>query len=113
VKFGSERNLGQLKWQGVVIGSEAGTEVRSISHGRVAFADWFRGFGLLMILDHGNGYMSLYGHNDSLFKELGDWVEADEVIARVGPGSGQLGTGLYFEIRHNGKPINPIRWCKK
>ena len=112
VKFGSQRNIGQLKWQGVVIASQAGTEVRAVSHGRVAFADWFRGFGLLMILDHGNGYMSLYGHNDSLFKEHGDWVEANEVIARVGPGSGQLGSGLYFEIRHNGKPINPTRWCK-
>ncbi|WP_455212844.1 murein hydrolase activator EnvC family protein [Kaarinaea lacus] len=112
VRFGTERNIGQLKWQGVVIASQAGTEVRAVSHGRVAFADWFRGFGLLMILDHGNGYMSLYGHNDSLFKEHGDWVEANEVIARVGPGSGQLGSGLYFEIRHNGKPINPTRWCK-
>lgn len=113
VKFGSTRNIGQLKWQGVVIASQAGTEVRAVSHGRVAFADWLRGFGLLIILDHGNGYMSLYGHNDSLFKEHGDWVEANEVIARVGPGSGQLGSGLYFEIRHNGKPINPTRWCKK
>jgi septal ring factor EnvC (AmiA/AmiB activator) len=112
VKFGSKRNIGQLKWQGVVIASQAGTEVRAVSHGRVAFADWFRGFGLLLILDHGNGYMSLYGHNDSLFKEHGDWVEANEVIARVGRGSGQLGSGLYFEIRHNGKPINPTRWCK-
>jgi septal ring factor EnvC (AmiA/AmiB activator) len=112
VKFGSKRNIGQLKWQGVVIASQPGTEVRAVSHGRVAFADWFRGFGLLIILDHGNGYMSLYGHNDSLFKEHGDWVDANEVIARVGPGSGQLGSGLYFEIRHNGKPINPTRWCK-
>ena len=112
VKFGSKRNIGQLKWQGVVIASQPGTEVRAVSHGRVAFADWFRGFGLLIILDHANGYMSLYGHNDSLFKEHGDWVDANEVIARVGPGSGQLGSGLYFEIRHNGKPINPTRWCK-
>jgi septal ring factor EnvC (AmiA/AmiB activator) len=113
VRFGSKRNIGQLTWQGVVIDSPSGTEVRAVSHGRVAFADWFRGFGLLMILDHGNGYMSLYGHNDSLFKEHGDWVEANEVIARVGSGSGQAGSGLYFEIRHNGKPINPTRWCKK
>lgn len=112
VKFGSERLIGQLKWQGVVIASQAGGEVRAVSRGRVAFADWFRGFGLLMILDHGDGYMSLYGHNDSLFKEHGDWVEANEVIARVGPGSAQLGSGLYFEIRHNGRPVNPTRWCK-
>lgn len=112
VKFGSERNPGQLKWQGVLISSPAGTEVHAVSHGRVAFADWFRGFGLLMILDHGNGYMSLYGHNDSLFKEHGDWVETNEVIARIGPGSRNSETGLYFEIRHNGKPINPTRWCK-
>jgi len=112
-KFGKDRNIGQLKWQGVMISSAAGSEVRAISHGRVAFADWFRGFGLLIILDHGNGFMSLYGHNDSLYKEQGDWVEANEVIARVGPGSGKLGTGLYFELRHNGKPINPLHWCKK
>lgn len=112
-KFGNKRNIGQLKWQGVMISSAAGSEVRAVSHGRVAFADWFRGFGLLIILDHGNGYMSLYGHNDSLYKEQGDWVEANEVIARVGPGSSKLGSGLYFELRHNGKPINPLRWCKK
>ncbi|MCG6969720.1 MAG: peptidoglycan DD-metalloendopeptidase family protein [Gammaproteobacteria bacterium] len=113
VQFGSKRNIGQLTWQGVVISSPSGADVRAVSRGRVAFADWFRGFGLLLILDHGNGYMSLYGHNDSLFKEHGDWVEANEVIARVGSGNGQLGSGLYFEIRHNGKPINPTRWCKK
>ena len=112
-KFGKDRNIGQLKWQGVLISSDAGSEVRAISRGRVAFADWFRGFGLLMILDHGNGYMSLYGYNDSLYKEHGDWVEANEVIARVGSGSSKLGSGLYFELRHNGKPINPLRWCKK
>jgi septal ring factor EnvC (AmiA/AmiB activator) len=111
-KFGNDRNIGQLKWQGVMISSAAGSEVRAVSRGRVAFADWFRGFGLLIILDHGNGYMSLYGHNDSLYKENGDWVEANEVIARVGPGSSKLGSGLYFELRHNGKPINPLRWCK-
>jgi septal ring factor EnvC (AmiA/AmiB activator) len=113
VQFGSKRNIGQLTWQGVMIASRAGAEVRAVSHGRVAFADWFRGFGLLIILDHGNGYMSLYGHNDSLFKEHGDWVDANEVIASVGSGSGQSGSGLYFEIRHNGKPVNPTRWCKK
>lgn len=111
-RFGSDRNIGQLKWQGVMIASQAGAEVRAVSHGRVAFAEWFRGFGLLMILDHGGGYMTLYGYNESLFKEHGDWVEANEVIARVGPGSGISESGLYFEIRHNGKPINPTRWCK-
>lgn len=112
-RFGNNRNIGHLKWQGVMISSAAGSEVRAVARGRVAFADWFRGFGLLIILDHGNGYMSLYGHNDSLYKEHGDWVEANDVIARVGPGNGTLESGLYFELRHNGKPINPLRWCKK
>ena len=96
-----------------MIRANSGTEVRSISHGRVAFADWLRGFGLLLIVDHGDGYMSLFGHNESLYKEVGDWVEGGEVVATVGDSGGLDRAGLYFELRHDGQPINPRRWCKR
>ena len=111
-RYGSRRKVGKLKWQGVNIRAPEGTEVRAISHGRVAFADWLRGFGLLIIIDHGDGYMSLYGANQSLFKEVGDWVETGEVIASVGNSGGRQESALYFEIRHNGKPTNPLKWCR-
>lgn len=110
--FGSQREVGKLKWDGVMIAAPEGREVRAIHHGRVAFADWLRGFGLLLIIDHGDGYMSLYGHNQSLFKETGEWVEPGEVIAQVGSSGGRTTSGIYFGIRHNGAPENPIKWCK-
>lgn len=110
--FGKRREAGQVRWNGVLIATREGSEVRAISHGRVAYADWLRGYGLLIIIDHGNGYMSLYGHNQSLFKETGDWVEAGDVIGSVGKSGGQEQAALYFEIRHNGKPRNPTKWCK-
>ncbi|MEJ2398964.1 MAG: peptidoglycan DD-metalloendopeptidase family protein [Gammaproteobacteria bacterium] len=94
------------------IKAKAGRNVHAISHGRVAYADWLRGYGLLMIIDHGDGYMSLYAHNQALYKETGEWVEAGEVIASVGKSGGQKQAGLYFEIRHNGIPVNPARWCR-
>jgi murein hydrolase activator len=78
----------------------------------VAFADWLQGFGLIVILDHQDGYMSLYAHNQTLLKETGDWVEADELIASVGDSGGQEKPGLYFEIRHQGTPIDPSNWCR-
>jgi len=111
-RYGSTRKAGKLKWQGVNIRAPEGTEVSAISHGRVAFSDWLRGFGLLIIIDHGDGYMSLYGGNQSLFKEVGDWVETGEVIASVGNSGGRQDSALYFEIRHNGKPGNPLKWCR-
>ncbi len=111
-RYGSRRKVGKLKWQGVMIKAPEGTDVSSISHGRVAFSDWLRGFGLLTIIDHGDGYMSLYGGNQSLYKEVGDWVEAGEVIASVGNSGGNKNTALYFEIRHKGKPTNPLKWCR-
>lgn len=111
-RFGSKRKEGNLKWQGVLINSREGHDVQAISHGRIAFSDWLRGFGLLTIIDHGDGYMSLYGSNQSLYKEVGDWVEAGEVIASVGNSGGRQESGLYFEIRHNGKPTNPLKWCR-
>ncbi len=111
-RFGMAKGAG-LRWDGVVIAGEEGQEVRAVHHGRVAFADWLRGFGLLLIIDHGDGYMSLYGHNQSLFKEAGDWVQPGEVIALVGSSGGRLETGVYFSIRKKGKPVNPKKWCRK
>jgi murein hydrolase activator len=101
-----------MLWQGVTIGARIGAEVHAVSGGRVVFADWMRGFGLLAIIDHGDGYMSLYAHNQSLYKRVGEWVEAGELIAKVGDSGGQTDSGLYFEIRHQGKPVDPAAWCK-
>jgi len=106
-RFGSPRDTGGVSWQGVLIGAERGDPVHAVSHGRVAFADWLRGFGLLLIVDHGEGYMSLYGRNGSLFKEVGDWVAAGELVANVGEDG-----GVYFEIRENGVPTDPLAWCR-
>jgi len=111
--YGKSRKSKKLKWNGVIIKAKSGMNVRAIARGRIAYADWLRGYGLLVIIDHGDGYMSLYGHNESIQKETGDWVEANEVIASVGDSGGNEFTGLYFEIRYNGKPTNPARWCKK
>lgn len=110
-RFGTSR-VGGLKWDGVVIAAREGVEVRAVHHGRVAFADWLRGFGLLMIIDHGDGYMSLYGNNQSLFKEAGDWVEPGETVALVGNSGGQANPGVYFGIRYKGRPVNPKQWCE-
>lgn len=110
--FGAPRNLGDLRWRGVFIAAPEGQEVRAIAHGQVVFADWLRGFGQLLIIDHGNGYMSLYGYNKNLQKGTGAWVESGEVIATVGNSGGQDQYGLYFEIRHNGEPVNPGLWCR-
>ena len=110
-RFGQAREHRGLRWRGVFIATEAGQPVRAVSRGRVAFADWLRGFGLLIIVDHGDGYMSLYGHNQALFREAGDWVEDGEMLARVGDSGGAVETGLYFELRHEGKPIDPLKWC--
>ena len=109
--FGHKKPPSNLRWQGVVIKAPEGNNVRAVSHGRVAFADWLRGMGNLIIIDHGDGYLSLYGHNQSLFKSAGDWVEAGDVVASIGNSGGQSKPGLYFEIRKKGKPLNPARWC--
>ncbi|MCW8908761.1 MAG: peptidoglycan DD-metalloendopeptidase family protein [Sedimenticola sp.] len=110
--FGQQR-AGNLTWDGVVIAAGEGSEVRAIHHGRVAFADWLRGFGLLLIIDHGDGYMSLYGHNQSLFKDTGEWVEPGEAVALMGSSGGKERAGVYFGIRHNGRAVNPKKWCKR
>ena len=110
--FGKSRQAANLKWNGVLIRSAEGKDVKAISHGRVAYADWLRGYGMLVIIDHGDGYMTLYGYNQALNKETGDWVEEGEVIATVGRSGGQLKSGLYFEVRVKGRPSNPTKWCK-
>ena len=110
-KFGHRRNQGKMKWQGVFIDAPEGDPVYAVHYGRVVFSDWLRGFGLLMIISHGEGYMSLYGHNQVLYRETGEWVTAGDVIATVGDSGGQNQTGLYFEIRIDGKPNNPQQWC--
>ncbi len=109
--FGTSRNQGDLKWNGVVIKADYDEAVRAVTHGRVAFADWLQGYGFITIIDHNDGYMSLYGYTQAIYKKVGDWVEASEVIATVGDSGGQLRPGLYFEIRKQGKPVNPKKWC--
>lgn len=111
-RFGQPKSNSGLSWQGLFLNAAEGATVSSVFHGRVAFADWLRGFGLLLIIDHGDGYMSLYGHNQVLLKAVGDWVETGDPIARVGTSGGLREPGLYFEVRQNGQPRNPLRWCK-
>jgi septal ring factor EnvC (AmiA/AmiB activator) len=111
--YGQPRGTGPVKWNGVLLEAAAGTPVRAVYHGRVAFADWLQGLGLLVIVDHGAGYMSLYGHNEALLKEPGDWVEPGEPIAQVGDTGGQALPGLYFEVRYNGEPVNPHSWIAR
>ena len=110
-RYGAPRGESGLTWQGVLIEAPAGEAVRSIHRGRVAYADWLRGFGLLLIIEHDGGFMSLYGHNRTLTRETGDWVEPGEVIATVGDSGGNPRPALYFEIRRSGDPVNPRRWC--
>jgi len=112
-RYGSPRNLGKLKWQGIVIDSPTGNDVRATATGRVVFADWLRGFGLLIIVDHGEQYMTLYGNNETLLKQAGDTVQAGEVIAQSGEQGIRGLTGLYFEIRHRGAPTNPLKWLAR
>ena len=108
--YGDARAGDQLKWNGVIMGAPAGTPVRTVYHGRVVYAYWLPGLGLLVIVDHGDAYMSLYGHNETMLKELGDWVAPGEVIAQVGDSGGQSRNALHFEIRRNGEPIDPRPW---
>lgn len=111
--FGSSRRGDDLSWQGVRLAAQTGEDVQAVSPGQIVFADWFRNLGLLIIVDHGGGYMSLYGHNNELLKGAGDWVEDGEIIARAGDSGGLDSPALYFEIRHQGKPVNPGLWCRR
>jgi len=110
-RFGTELGDSKLKYNGVLIQAPQGQPVHAIYNGRVIFANWLQGLGLLLIIDHGNGYMSLYGHNEALYKKVGDIVKPNDLIAAVGNSGAPGPTGLYFEIRHNGQPINPEQWC--
>ena len=111
--FGQPRVGGSVKWNGVVLAAPRGREVRAVYHGRVAFADWLSGMGLLLIVDHGEGYMTLYGYNETILKDTGDWVAPGDVIATVGDSGGQQRAALYFEVRRGTKPESPRRWVTR
>jgi septal ring factor EnvC (AmiA/AmiB activator) len=111
--FGQPRAGGRLKWNGVVLAAPRGREVRAVYHGRVVFADWLAGMGLLVIVDHGEGFMTLYGYNETIVKSGGEWVAPGDVIATVGDSGGQQQASLYFEIRHGTTPVNPRTWITK
>ena len=108
--YGEHHISGKLRSRGVHIASRSGADVHAIARGRVVFADWLRGFGLLMIIDHGDNYMSLYGQNRSLYREVGEWVARDEMVAAAGNSGGQAKAGLYLELRKDGRPFNPDSW---
>lgn len=110
--FGSARGDTRSKWDGVLISSQPGTQVRAIHPGRVVFADWLRGAGLLVIVDHGDGYLSLYGHNQSLLSRPGDIVKTGQAISTVGKSGGREQAALYFAIRKQGQPADPAQWCR-
>lgn len=97
----------------MILEATPGTPVRAIHTGRVVYSDWLRGYGFMLIVDHGNGYLSLYGHNQTLLREVGDWVSAGDVLARSGDSGGAGDAGLYFEIRRQGKPVNPNGWVNR
>ena len=109
-RFGSPRSDGGVLWKGLFIAARAGEEVRAVADGRVVFADWLRGFGNLLIIDHGDAFMSLYGNNEALFKRVGDIIHGGEAVAAVGNSGGNTNSGLYFELRHQGKPLDPLDW---
>lgn len=110
-RFGASREDSGVSWKGLFIRAKEGDGVRAIADGRVVFSDWLRGFGNLMIIDHGDGYMSLYGNNQALLKRIGDEVKTGDNIAAVGNSGGNPETGLYFELRHQSKPFDPLAWC--
>ena len=110
-RFGTQLAGTGLTSRGVFIETREGDSIHAISPGRVAYADWLRGFGLLLILDHGDGFMSLYGHNQAIYKDVGEWVDEGEVIAAAGRSGGYSTPGLYFELRSRGRPVDPVAWC--
>ncbi|CAH9053431.1 Murein hydrolase activator EnvC [Pseudoalteromonas holothuriae] len=110
-RFGQQKHAG-MSWKGVLIQAQSGAPVNSIKQGQVVYADWLNGFGWVMVIDHGEGFMSLYGHTQTLLKDVGDLVNAGETVALVGQSGGQARSGLYFEIRHKGSAVDPVKWCK-
>lgn len=111
-RFGAPREGGGLSWKGLFIRASQGAAVKAIAAGQVVFSEWMRGFGNLIIVDHGEGYMSLYSNNESLYKQVGDRVQPGDALATVGNSGGQPETGLYFEMRHQSRPVNPLLWVK-
>lgn len=107
--FGSKRS-GSMRWNGWLIKANKGTSVKTVHEGRVIFSDYLRGFGLMLILDHGDGFMTLYGHNQELLKDTGEWVNPKDEIAKAGNTGGLTESALYFEVRHQGQPKNPKIW---
>ncbi|WP_429148550.1 peptidoglycan DD-metalloendopeptidase family protein [Aeromonas rivipollensis] len=112
ISYGSPRTA-ELKWKGTLIGASEGTQVKAVAPGQVVYADWLDGFGMLLVIDHDRGYMSLYGHNQSLLRQVGQSVEQGEPVALVGDSGGQDRPGLYFEIRYQGEAINPTKWLAR
>ncbi|WP_415889077.1 murein hydrolase activator EnvC family protein [Neptuniibacter sp. SY11_33] len=109
--YGTVRN--NIRYDGIWIQASEAQPVQAVHHGRVVFSDWLRGYGLVLIIDHGSGYLSLYGYNQSLLLETGDWVAAGDTIATAGQSGGRTQTGLYFAVRYKGKPSNPKSWLKR
>lgn len=112
-RFGSPREDGGVTWKGLFIRADVGQTVKAVADGRVVYADWLRGFGNLLILDHGGGYMSLYGNNESLLKQVGERAQSGETVASVGSTGGALESGVYFELRLEGKPFDPMKWVAR
>ncbi|MFY8298664.1 murein hydrolase activator EnvC family protein [Pseudoalteromonas sp. SS15] len=110
-RFGQRKHAG-MNWKGVFIAAKTGDNVKAVQQGQVVFADWLNGFGWVIVIDHGLGYMSLYGHAQTLLKDVGDQVRSGESIALVGQSGGQADPGLYFELRHKGSAVDPVKWCK-
>lgn len=108
-----QRKHGGIDWKGVLIGAKEGSNINSVHNGQVVFADWLKGYGWVIVVDHGEGFMSLYGHAQTLLKDVGDMVREGETVALVGQSGGQASSGLYFEIRHKGRAVNPEKWCKR
>jgi murein hydrolase activator len=109
-RFGSPRSDSGVNWKGLFIRSASGQEVRAVAGGQVVFAEWMRGFGNLMIIDHGQAYLTIYGNNEALLKQVGDAVKTGDAVATVGNSGGNPDSGLYFEMRHQGKAFDPLRW---
>lgn len=112
-KFGSARPDSTVLWRGLLLRAASGQPVKSVAAGRVVFADWLRGFGNLLIIDHGKGYMSLYGNNETLYKQVGDILRGGDTVAAVGNSGGNENSGVYFELRHRGVPLDPINWIAR
>jgi septal ring factor EnvC (AmiA/AmiB activator) len=108
-RFGAARQEGST-WRGLFIRANVGSEVKAIAGGRVVFAEWMRGFGNLLIVDHGDSYLTIYGNNDSLLKQVGEAVRGGDTVASVGNSGGNPESGLYFELRHQGQPLDPLKW---